>query len=193
MTKSGIYRINLGNDWFYIGSAIKPNRRKQRHLSDLNKQKHCNQKMQAIYNKYQVFKFEVLFECAIEELIIKEQVLLDAHFTDGKCANILPNARSRVGIKHSPETRAKMSAAKKGKALSAEHCAKLSAARKGVPLSAEARANMSGRVWSAESRAKSSASQKGVPKSAETRAKISESAKIDWKKRKEKKAKSANK
>ena len=191
MTKSGIYRINLGNGWFYIGSSANMGGRKQNHLSDLNRQKHCNQKMQAIYNKYQVFKFEVLFECAIEELIIKEQVLLDAHFTDGKCANILPNARSRVGIKHSPETRAKMSAAHKGRKHSAEHRAKLSAARKGKPMSAETRANMSGRVWSAESRAKSSASQKGVPKSAETRAKISESAKIDWKKRKEKKAKSA--
>ena len=161
MAKSGIYRINLGNDWFYIGSSANMGRRKRNHLSDLNRQKHCNQKMQAIYNKYQIFEFEILFECPVDELLSKEQVLLDAHFTDGKCANICPTAGSRVGIKHSPETRAKMSAA-----------------HKGVPLSAETRAKMS-------------VTKQNI--SDESRAKMSESAKIGWKKRKEKKAKGANK
>ena len=156
MAKSGIYRINLGNGWFYIGSSANMGGRKQNHLSDLNRQKHCNQKMQAIYNKYEVFKFEVLFECAIEELIIKEQVLLDAHFTDGKCANILPNAGSSLGYKHSAETRANMSGARKGK------------------------------IPSDESRAKMSAAKKGVPKSDEHRLKLSESGKIRWKEKKAK-------
>ena len=158
MTKSGIYRINLGNDWFYIGSAIKPNRRKQRHLSDLNKQKHCNQKMQAIYNKYQVFEFEILFECPVDELLSKEQVLIDAHFTDGKCANICPTAGSRLGHKHSAESRAKMSIAQQNRSI--ETRAKMSAAHKG-------------RKHSAETCAKMSATRKGKPWSAETRAKIS--------------------
>ena len=156
MEKSGIYRINLGNDWFYIGSAVDPNRRRGEHLRDLTGQKHCNQKMQAIYNKYGVFEFTVLEECAIEELIIKEQVLLDAHFTDGKCANILPTAGSSLGYKHSAESQAKMSAAQKG-----------------VPKSAESRANMSaaglGRIFSDEHRLK-----------------LSESAKIRWKRKKAK-------
>ena len=141
MAKSGIYRINLGNGWFYIGSSANMGGRKQNHLSDLNRQKHCNQKMQAIYNKYQVFKFEVLFECAIEELIIKEQVLLDAHFTDGKCANICPTAGSSLGYKHSAESRAKMSVAKQN--VSAETRAKISTALKGVPKSDEHRAKIS--------------------------------------------------
>ena len=163
MTKSGIYRINLGNGWFYIGSSANMGRRKRNHLCELVAQKHCNQKMQAIYNKYEVFKFEVLFECAIEELIIKEQVLLDAHFTDGKCANICPTAGSTLGYKHSAESQAKMSAAGKGKTKSAEHRAKMSAA--GL-----------GRIFSDEHRLK-----------------LSESGKIRWKKRKENEAKSANK
>ena len=109
MKSSGIYRINLGNDWFYIGSSANMGRRKRNHLSELVAQKHCNQKMQRVYDKYQIFEFEILFECPVDELLSKEQVLIDAHFTDGKCANICPTAGSPLGMKHSPETRAKMS------------------------------------------------------------------------------------
>jgi hypothetical protein len=43
---------------------------------------------------------------------------------------------------HSPETRAKISAAHKGKALSPEHRARISAARKGRPCSPETRAKI---------------------------------------------------
>ena len=109
MKSSGIYRINLGNGWFYIGSSANMGRRRGQHLCQLVAQKHGNQKMQRVYDKYQIFEFEILFECPVDELLSKEQVLIDAHFTDGKCANICPTAGSPLGMKHSPETRAKMS------------------------------------------------------------------------------------
>jgi hypothetical protein len=47
------------------------------------------------------------------------------------------------GFTHSPETRAKLSAANKGKTLSPETREKLSAARKGETFSPETRAKMS--------------------------------------------------
>ena len=86
----------------------------------------------------------------------------------------------------SAETRAKMSAARKGVKVgptgpkSAEHRAKLSAALKGRPTGpksaehlAKIGAALKGRIRSAETRAKLSAANKGRPRSAESRAKIS--------------------
>jgi hypothetical protein len=64
------------------------------------------------------------------------------------------------GYVHTPETRAKMSAAQRGRVyapLSPETRAKISAAHKGKPLSAEHRAAMTGHTTSAETRAKMSA------------------------------------
>ena len=109
MKSSGIYRINLGNGWFYIGSSVNMGRRRGQHLCQLVAQKHGNQKMQRVYDKYQIFEFEILFECPVDELLSKEQVLIDAHFTDGKCANLSPTAASPRGTKHSPQSCANMS------------------------------------------------------------------------------------
>ena len=70
------------------------------------------------------------------------------------------------GMTHSAETKAKMSAAKKGKTQSAEHLAKLAASRTG----------RTGRTHSDETKAKMSASRTGKkrgPHSAESKAKIS--------------------
>ena len=52
------------------------------------------------------------------------------------------NRRTFLGRKHTPEARAKMSAARKGKPLSAAHRAALSAAHKGKEHSPETRARI---------------------------------------------------
>ena len=157
---SGIYRIELGNEHFYIGSAVDLDRRKREHCREMKRGVHPNKIVQHCWNKYGVFEFTVLEECEIPELLATEQVWIDKHFADPKNANLSPTAGSPLGCKHSAETRAK-----------------LSAVRKGVPKSAETRAKMSiagkGREHSAETRAKMSATRKGKPWSAETRAKIS--------------------
>ena len=81
------------------------------------------------------------------------------------------------GRKRSPETLAKMSAAKKGRKLSPEHIAKMSATRKGRKMSPEFCAKMSdtrkGRKSSPETCAKMSAARKGIKKTPEHIAKIS--------------------
>ena len=92
------------------------------------------------------------------------------------------------GAIHTPETKAKLSAAMKGenspnygKTLSPEIKAKLSAAHKGKTLSPETKAKISaaqkGKTLSPETRAKMSVARKDIPRSLETRAKISESLK----------------
>ena len=174
---SGIYRIELGNGHFYIGSAIDIDKRKRDHRNDLKRGAHCNKRVQHCWNKYGVFEFTVLEECVKDGLIVREQFYLDQHCDNPKNVNLVSIAGSNLGHKHSAETRAKMSAAKKGVPMSAEHCAKISAANKGRVWSAEHRAKMSaakkGVPLSAEHCAKMSAARKGVPLSAETRAKMS--------------------
>jgi hypothetical protein len=71
------------------------------------------------------------------------------------------------GKTHSEETKEKMSSAKKGKIFSAEHRAKMSSARKGE------NGAMYGKTHSPEARAKMSATRKGKTHSPESRAKQS--------------------
>jgi group I intron endonuclease len=177
---SGIYRIDLGNGWFYIGSSSHLSKRKNNHKGDLVRGNHSNMKMQNCWNKYKVFEFTVLEKCDKSELLLREQLLIDIHFSDSKNLNLTPTAGSCLGYVASAEHRAKNSAAQKGKVASAETRAKMSAAQKGKVLSAEHCAKISaaqkgrqGRIPSAETRAKMSTARKGVKKSDEQRQKMS--------------------
>ena len=67
----------------------------------------------------------------------------------------------RKGQSCSPETRAKISAAKTGVPLTAETRAKIGAAQKGVPKSPELRAKIAAASRRPEVRAKKSAAMKG--------------------------------
>jgi hypothetical protein len=95
----------------------------------------------------------------------------------GILRNLTDGGDGISGFNHSPETRAKMSIAKKDIKKSPETIAKMSAARKGKKLSPEHIAKMSeahtGKKLSPEHRAKLSAAQKGKKHSPETRAKMS--------------------
>jgi group I intron endonuclease len=173
---SGIYRIDLGNGWFYIGSAVNFRKRERQHLSDLKRKKHHNIRVQSCWNKYEIFKFTILEKCEISELLLLEQKYIDKHFFNIKNVNISPTAGSNLGITPSATTREKLSAAGKGRVVSAETRAKMSISAK-ARLSPEERAKMSarqiGRVHSEETRKKISESLKGTVVSDETRKKLS--------------------
>ena len=128
MRRSGIYRIELGNGNFYIGSSVDLRRRENAHRTDLHSLRHSNIKMQNCWNKYGVFEFTVLQECEIKELLLREQVWINKHFVNPKNVNLTPTAGSCLGYIASAEHRAKNSAARKGKPLSAEHRANMVAA-----------------------------------------------------------------
>ena len=131
MRRSGIYRIELGNGYFYIGSTVNLDRREKRHLDDLKCSVHINKKMQNCWNKYGMFEFTVLEECEMQQLLLQEQLLIDKHFDNPKNVNINKIAGSSLGYKHSVEARAKMSAIKIGRVHSSERRAKNSAAQIG--------------------------------------------------------------
>tara|TARA_R100001510_G_C7596784_1_gene164625 strand:- start:145 stop:870 length:726 start_codon:yes stop_codon:yes gene_type:complete len=100
--KSGIYKISFDKGrLFYIGSAVDLKKRKNNHLSDLNKKKHCNRHLQNVYNKHGMFDFEILENCNKDYLIKREQHYLD---TMKPNLNILKVAFSSIGYKHKKET-----------------------------------------------------------------------------------------
>ena len=114
MKISGIYRIvNLVNGKQYIGSSADVEKRWINHRSDLRLNRHHSLYLQRSWNKYGAdsFLFELLWKCDIEELLYEEQLALN----NIKCEhNVCSVAGNNIGMKHTAESKAKMSQAQKG-------------------------------------------------------------------------------
>ena len=178
---TGIYKIlNKVNGKFYIGSAVDIENRWRRHKHDLNKNNHHNIYLQKAWNKYWnvSFEFTIIEACDKENLLIREQFWLDWAKPE---YNLSPTAGNSLGVKHSEQSRKRMSEAKKkmteetkdmmrqarkGKKLSEEHKAKISKGNKGRVHSEETKAKIgkanSGRIASEETRKKISAGNKNL-------------------------------
>lgn len=184
----GIYHIkNTENGWVYIGSSIEVEKRLRVHLYLLRKNKHHAPLLQKIFNAHpERFVFELIETVSDRAMLIaREQHWMDATRSYGHGYNAKPLAHSVLGYRHTPETRAKISAAKtgrpngnKGMKRSAEFRAKCSAWQKGkvVPREWIERMQRARKPLSQESRAKISAAHLGKsrgPLSPEHRAKIS--------------------
>lgn len=145
---SGVYKItNKDNGLVYFGQASQLATRAMQHEQALNKNKHKNPHLQAAWNKYgaAAFEFEVIAVYPERtERDAAEQALIDEHYGPG-CYNIMKKVLPAPGTwSHTPEeTRAKHSAALKGKKRSAEHRAAVIAALKGKKLPPEHRAAIS--------------------------------------------------
>jgi group I intron endonuclease len=190
---SSIYRIVIvrpdGPDAFYIGQARDFSRRRSDHLRALRGARHANPRLQNLFNKHGeiAFRFEALLICAPVLATEYEQLVLDSYIA--RFGRDVINIRrecviSSAGVKFSDATRAKLSAAKKGKPgrrWTPEQKAKISATKKGVPRKPETieahRRAITGKTFSEETRRKMSLAWKGRTISAETRARMSESAK----------------
>ena len=82
MTKAvcGIYRIHhVESGRCYVGQSATIGRRWAEHRSLLKLQKHKSRKLQNVWNKYGpgAFEWEVLEECAVEQLTEREQYWID--------------------------------------------------------------------------------------------------------------------
>lgn len=181
---SGIYAIrNLVNGKVYVGSAVQLQRRRHRHFWDLARGVHPNRHLQSAWDKHgeSGFSFDILELASKDDLISREQHYIDKFKSCEKQYgyNLAPKAYSSLGVRFTPEQRAKRSASVKGRPKSAETRARMSAAwkfRQVTPeqiekLRAMSAANAS-RPVSIETRLKMAAAQKGRKHSAETKAKI---------------------
>jgi len=184
---------NIQNGKFYIGSAAKAQDRKRIHFWNLRKGTHPNRHLQSAFRKYgeKSFRFDIITTVSAQERRQTEGAYISLLFSyDRKIGyNICPasiggplaeESREKLkriphtwsmGMKHSQEALAKMSAANRGKTLSAIHRAKISASHIGIrPDDA--------------TRKKLSIARKRRPMTAEWRAKISAANRASWAKRK---------
>jgi group I intron endonuclease len=123
----GVYVItHIKSDKKYVGSSVTLKRRLNRHRNELRKGIHRNQPLQRAWAKYgeEAFVFEVLERVQDDStLLCREQHWMDTLRKTHKLYNTCPKAGSPLGMKLTPEQRAKISSAHKGKKKSAEHCA----------------------------------------------------------------------
>lgn len=154
----------------YVGSASSFLGRFCGHRNLLSRGTHHSPHLQHAWNKYgeDAFEFKKLLVCSKENLLMYEQLCIDGYKACDQAFgyNVEPTASSSLGRRDSAETRAKKSAAIKGRAKTTDHRAALSAAKTGFRHSAASRAKMSlsqrnRGATSAETRAKLSASLKG--------------------------------
>ena len=80
---SGVYKITslVKPDRCYIGSSQDIYKRWERHLVELQKNKHHCQKLQRHFNKYgkNDFQFSILLGCNIADLVSTEQYFIDIY------------------------------------------------------------------------------------------------------------------
>lgn len=142
--QSGVYAIiHRDSGKFYIGAALRLNKRFSAHRYGLKRGKHHNAHLQAAWNKYgeDAFDFVVLIKCPPDERSAHEQeairVLKPAY-------NIAQDVVAPMkGLKQSPEECARISAMFKGKPKSKEHREKLSIIRTGSHHSEETKEKLS--------------------------------------------------
>lgn len=139
--KSGVYKIiNKVSGRCYIGSSDHVRNRLLKHKSLLRLGKHHSKKLQNSWSLHGegAFSFDALIYCSVDDLLMYEQIAIDAFDAAGKCGfNVLPIAGGTRGYKHSAEARANMSKAQTGRVVSDEARRRMSLAHKGVKQTQE--------------------------------------------------------
>ena len=136
--KSGIYRwVNKLNSNTYVGSGLDLKKRVGDYFNNSELIRNSRPIHAALLKYgYENFSFEILEYCRADELVIREQYYLDLLCPE---YNILKNAYSLFGFKHSTENIAKF----KLKKISAEHKEILSSVHLGKVVSQDTRDRLS--------------------------------------------------
>ena len=180
---SGVYQIrNQVNGKMYIGCTVNFRWSLLKHLRDLRFGHHHSQKLQRAWWKYGegAFIVEILDVCPdLTQLLKKEQEWLDKTQAYEKNIgyNICREARNRLGVACSLETRSRISAALRGRKVAPDVLAamRLRPGRKQSEITKQKiRLTSMGRRHTPESKAKIGAIHRGKIVSEETRQKISQ-------------------
>ncbi len=109
----GVYQIRVvDDDTFYIGASSRTKTRLDTHLRELKDNKHCNEKLQESYNNSsdKVLEISIFTTSSLENAFAVEKDLIKKNKERKNCANIKDSCiPSMLGMKHSEETRQKIS------------------------------------------------------------------------------------
>lgn len=94
----GVYKITIGNRFYYGSTSKSLVLRKKQHIDELIAGRHPNRRMQHSWNKYQELTFEVMETCLAEESRDREQVYLDLYFGDDLCLNMKESAYGGTNV-----------------------------------------------------------------------------------------------
>ena len=182
-TNSGIYGFqNTVTSKWYVGSAVSLYYRRTDHLRNLRNNKSDHPRFQNAWNKYGENSFEWhILEYVTEkaDLVKREQFWIDKLAAHSNGYNTSPAAGSTLGRKHSEETKARLAELARQQpkhSPSPEHRAAISKASKGRIVSEETRAKIRAAFLANPPRGGCEAAAKvtkGKPRSPETRAKQS--------------------
>lgn len=136
--ESGVYQIRSKVDGrLYVGSSVNLEKRWKEHRRQLDEGKHHSRFLQRCWTKYgaDAFEFSVIVYCHQDTVLMYEQFYIDELRPE---FNTVPTAGSQRGLKHSDETRRKMSASRRrdfspmtGKSHTAETKARISRTKSG--------------------------------------------------------------
>jgi group I intron endonuclease len=132
--QSGVYTITSPSGKVYVGSAVNFSRRWAVHRCRLKKRTHDNAKLQAAYEKYGLEgpRFAPIIIYHPEHAVMYEQIAMDALKPQYNIARI---AGRTTGYRHTEATKAKFHlrprSSRKGVPASAETKARISAAKRG--------------------------------------------------------------
>jgi group I intron endonuclease len=160
--QSGVYGwYNRAEHRLYIGSSTDLRARLYRHYK--GSPRHTNAALQASVKAYGwdaftlvIFQLGPLPDAVTREAMILLEDWYLAHFPTSHKYNVLEKAFSRIGAKHTQESKDKMSQALRDRSLTEEHRRKISEGGRGLKRSQETRQRISD-------------AQKGVTKSAAAR------------------------
>lgn len=173
---SGVYTItNTTNGKMYVGSSVRIKERMLAHRAKLRTGKHHSEKLQRAWLKHgeAAFKFAVALYCDESNCFMYEQALIDFYKSaSGSGYNAAPQAGGTRGLVHSDESKLKASISNTGKKRSEETKARVSAAKRGVPHKPGANAAKIGRKQSAETIEKRVSKLRGKPLSDDHKAKL---------------------
>lgn len=143
----GVYEIrHTDTGKFYVGSSVNLRKRWNRHIALLRDEKHDNVHLQRAWDMCGAgaFEFSVLeYVPDKKDLIAREQYWFDRLGASRYGYNLSPIAGNRLGMRHSEETKRKISASGKGRVVTDETRERMSAAFRLRTMSAEARAKIS--------------------------------------------------
>lgn len=143
LPQAGIYCIrNLVSGRHYVGSGKRISHRWKSHRHLLRDGRHHSRTLQRSWNKHgeEAFSFDVLeLVDDLSQLVAREQFWINAlHAADpNRGFNVSPTAGNCLGVRHTSETRSKLSAQRKGRTKSPEHRKAIGDAQKGKIISEE--------------------------------------------------------